>query len=44
MMRSDEQENSGLFVDNVLLFAALTRAHAGFGELRPPRCTHQIIA
>jgi cold shock CspA family protein len=27
----------------VLLFAALTRVHAGFGELCPPRCTSQII-
>lgn len=26
-------------LDNSLLFAALTRAHPGFGELRPPRCT-----
>jgi hypothetical protein len=27
----------------VLLFAALTRVHAGFGELCPPRCTPKII-
>jgi cold shock CspA family protein len=26
-------------LDSALRFAALTRAHPGFGELRPPRCT-----
>lgn len=30
-------------LDSSLHFAALTRVHAGFGELRPPRCIPFII-
>jgi hypothetical protein len=43
MMRPHEQELRICLLDNALRSAALTRAHAGFGELRPPRCTLHII-
>jgi cold shock protein len=38
MIRSVWRKSGICSLDNALHFAALTRAHAGLGELRPPRC------